>query len=454
MIAVFLIKCLGFFAYCLPDCIRRAICVVLGWGFWFGPFDRRRRILANLKRCFPEKPPRWRSKIGRESCCRLIEMGMFVLVSPFLTKKQIRARFVLDNELLALMQDVLKNPKPLVILGPHFTLMEGAAFFPALTDEKLPETGVLYRPLDYKPLDKWVKQTRERHGVKLVDRKGQMMDAIHNLNKGGALTILYDQNAGAPGAQTLFFGRAASTTQMPGMFVERFKARVGVLYAQRTRFFRATIKGEAFLIEPTRQAVMLESTRWLERKLSTDDDNITADWLWAHNRWGRRRAYECMFNVRPPNSMLDVFFKADNIQDIPDKDRYWITLPKDKKRLEALLPVLQQHKRHRPDIRITALCESDALETVKAANIADDVVSRTGRPLSFFLKIRNTYPEVHLVFEESLRANVEAFLMGAFLRVGFKSRGSFLLTDRIRPPKGDYAARYRAFAKACHMRFE
>ncbi len=452
MFVVLIVRVLGALAYCLPDFLGRGICMCLGSVIWYGPFGRRRHILANLRRAYPQKDARWRGKIGRESCYRLIEMGMFVLVSPYYSQAKIKRHFKLDPSLETLLDEVETLNSPLVILVTHFSLMEAITLFPALTTRKLPPTGVIYRPLNIPALDAWVKQTRQRWGITLFSRRDGVMDAIDNVRRNGAMAVMCDQNAGRAGAASLFFGRLAFTTLMPGMVAERQKARVGALYIERTGFFRGTIKAHELKCPCTREAIAVEGNLWLESRLRQSDD-ITADWMWSHNRWGRRKRVHCMTPNLFRENLLPLFYGEQNVTDIPDKDRYWITLPEDAKKLDALLPVLRVFKQDYPGIHITALACDATLETARQAGIADETISRTGKPLSFFKKISNDYPNVHLVFEESARANVEARYMKAFLRVGFAApRARLCLTDVLRIRETDDAQRYRVFGKMCGMK--
>lgn len=420
IVSVFLIHCLGKFVALLPDPVKRAVCVVLANVIWYPPINRRKVILGNLRRAFPERDIAWCTSIGKESCARIIEMGMFVLVSPHLTKADIQKRFTIDPSLDALMADVLAKPAPLVILAPHFSLMEAVTLFPALTERPLPKVGVLYRPLNNPRMDSWVKRTRERWGIRLLSRKDQLLEIGHLLRDNGAFALLFDQNAGSAGAESLFFGRPCSNTELPGMMTERFKARVGVLYAQRTGFFRAVIRAEEFDCPRTREHVIMASNRWLENALR-GSESIAADWLWAHNRWGRLRPTNCLGRMARNKSLMVESMASEGAVEIPNKDRIFITLPEDPQTLRALIPALRAHKADRPEAHIVALATDATCELACQSDIAHTVVSRSGQPLSFFAELGRTYTDAHVVFVETLRADREARRVGALIRVGAKT---------------------------------
>ena len=442
---------LGKFVYLQPDWLQRAICVVLANVIWYPPINRRKTILSNLRHSFPGKGREWRKRIGKESCARLIEMGLFVLTSPHFSKAEIQKRFILDPALEKLLEQIEREPTPLVIMVPHFSLMEAITLFPALTERKIPEVGVLYRPLNQASIDGWVKRTRQRWGIRLFSRRDELMDAVNGLRRDGALALLFDQNAGASGAGTLFMGRLCSTTELPGIMAERAPCRVGVLYTERTGIFRARICAEVFDCPRTREAITIEGNRWLECKLR-ESDNACADWLWAHNRWGHYRVQSCMKPFRCHHDLVAQSLKELGVKEIPDKDCYWITLPEDREKMRALIPVLKAHRQTRPEIHFVALAVDATLAEAKESGIADEVISRTGKSAAF-LRAALPPPAVHLVFEAGFRASWEAWRAGALLRVGIpQAWPRLLLNARVGTRSGSPEECYRAFARACGMK--
>ena len=450
MSAALFIDYLGRFVTFLPETAQRAICVLIGRLIWYGPFKRRQIILRNLGRAFPDKGEQWCRHIGKESCARLVEMGLFVLVSPHFSKEEIRERFALAPELDSLLEQIEQKPTPLVIMVPHFSLMEAITLFPALSERKIPDVGVLYRPLNVPSIDAWVKRTRQHWGIRLFSRKDELMDAVNSLRGNGALALLFDQNAGSPGARTLFMGRQCSTTELPGIMAERAPCRVGVLYTERTGFFRARIRAEVFECPRTREAITIAGNRWLEAKLR-ENDNICADWLWAHNRWGHYRQRDCMHSFYYHRDLLAQNLSELKLETIPDKDCYWMTLPEDPEELRALIPVLKTHRQRRPEIHFVALAVDATLAEAKEADIADEVISRTGKSAAF-LRAALPPPAVHLVFEAGFRASWEAWRAGALLRVGIPQAWPRpLLNARVGARRGSPEERYRTFARACGM---
>ena len=63
--------------------------------------------------------------------------------------------------------------------------------------------------------DDFVKKSRQRFGVRTIDRKdGGMLKTLRVLKKGEILAMLFDQNAGAAGTRLPFMGTDCSCTTL------------------------------------------------------------------------------------------------------------------------------------------------------------------------------------------------------------------------------------------------
>src|SRR5262249_13642164 len=132
--------------------------------------------------------------------------------------------------------------------------------------------------------DAFVKESRERFGMKLLSRKAGFAEAQKILRRRGFVGVLFDQNAGTQGALTTLFGRVCSTTELPGLMAEKFGARVFGIFPRRLGFWRIEIGLARIAGDGSGEAVTLALNRWLETLLASDD-NLCASWLWAHDRW-------------------------------------------------------------------------------------------------------------------------------------------------------------------------
>jgi lauroyl/myristoyl acyltransferase len=263
----------------LPEAFARANAWALSWVLWG---LRRKTITRNLAASFPEKDAAWVRRIGRRSCRRTAEMGLYAIASPRLSEAEVRARIQVHPEVLAGPASLLGQGGQ-VLFVPHFTLMEMMTAVKFLdADLGRYDWVTLYRPLDVAAADAWVKGSRERFGMRLVSRRegfGQTMQAVRN---GQIAAILFDQSTHL-GAQMPFLGRPVATTDLPGIIAQRFKASARVFWAERIGFWRCRLRSHA-LTATDSVGLTLESNAWLEARLRSSDE-ACAEWLWAHDRW-------------------------------------------------------------------------------------------------------------------------------------------------------------------------
>lgn len=268
----------------LPEAFARANAWGLSWVLWG---LRRKIITRNLAASFPDKDGAWVRRIGRLSCQRTAEMGLYAIASPRLSEAEVRARIQIHPELRDGPHS-LCGPSGQVLFVPHFSLMEMMTAVKFLdADLGRREWVTLYRPLDLAAAEVWVKASRERFGMRLVSRRegfGQTMQAVRS---GQIAAILFDQSTHL-GAQMDFLGRPVATTDLPGIIAQRFKAPARLFWAERTGFWRCQLRTHTLRATDS-VGLTLESNAWLEARLRSSDD-ACADWLWAHDRWKHGQA--------------------------------------------------------------------------------------------------------------------------------------------------------------------
>jgi lauroyl/myristoyl acyltransferase len=240
-------------------------------------------IRRNLTRAFPEKDAAWVRRIGRTSCRRTAEMALFSLVSPMLSDAELRDRIQVDDSVMSAEHGLAPKGAGTVLFVPHFALMEMMTVTPLIRPELAKrEWSVIYRPLDQPAAERWVRESRERFGMKLVSRRegfGRLMQTVRN---GHIAAVLFDQTT-QTGSLWRFMGSPCAVTELPGIIAQRFKSAARIYWAERTGFWRCRLRMEALQATDS-IGLTIESNAWLERQLRSGDD-VCANWLWAHDRW-------------------------------------------------------------------------------------------------------------------------------------------------------------------------
>jgi heptosyltransferase II len=447
-VLLFLLKSLGWLTVHTPEAALRFLSAALGDVIFFCLPRRRRLVLSNLHHAFPEKPSSWHRRIGRESCRRLIETGLLSLATPYLGEDRYRRIVAASPELLGAFALHRESAAATLICSPHLSYWEAQTAMPLVVPAPFPEFGIIFRPLDNAAANQFVQHSRERFGMKLLSRREGFGDALKILRRRGFVGVLFDQNAGLQGALTLLFDRVAATTELPGIMAEKFQARVYGIYPRRRAFWRVEIGLHPVQHDGSSAAVTIGLNRWLESLLRSDD-NLCASWLWAHDRWRNQDTPARRFRLEAKRDLLALDLATRGYPAPPRRTRIWIRLPNWLGDVVMTVPLLRALRASRPDAELTLVAKKQFLPLLESWGIADRLHALPARGpgyLAHFRSLRTQFPDVWLLFTNSLRGDMEAWLTKcrhrfAIVRPG-KSRP--LLTHAYeQPPDFDEATHHQ-----------
>ena len=432
------LQTLGWILAYTPEPLLRGIAATLGELIFWCSARRRRVALSNLHHAFPERSQEWRRKIARESSRRLVETALLSLATPCLNEARLREIIRPAPRLVGIVEQHHREPRAAVIVTPHMAYWEAQTCMPLVLPKPFPEMAVIYRPLDNAAADAWVKRSRERFGIRMYSRRQGFAELLKVLRRKGFTTVLFDQNAGLQGALTLLFGRVCSTTELAGLMVEKFSAELEVIYPRRLGFWRVELCLDAVKHDNTVEGATIALNRWLEEKLSTDD-NLCASWLWAHDRWRNQDIPAKRFCLEAKRNFLADELRARGLPALPRRTRIFVRLPNWLGDVVMALPLLRALRAGRPDAEITLVAKPQFISLLESWNVADRFQPLPPQGLGYFAHFRSLrakYPDVWLLFTNSLRGDLEAWLSGCRQRFGLVRPGKFrpLLSHAFRIP--------------------
>jgi KDO2-lipid IV(A) lauroyltransferase len=209
--------------------VRRARAV----GRWFGSLRANRKRLDrakdNLRTAFPEWEEDRIHEYALRSYEHLLALAMEISYGPRLLTEDGWLRCVQMGPIGPAVRALLDG-RPLVLITGHCGNWEVLGYTIALFGFP---AHALYRPLDFAPLDRWVRDTRERRGLMLVDKFGAVQRLPTLVSQGAPTAFVADQNGGDRGVFVPFFGRLTSTYKSIGLLALQFNAQIVCGFAVR-----------------------------------------------------------------------------------------------------------------------------------------------------------------------------------------------------------------------------
>ena len=413
MIAKNFIISIGFLLSKLSYKTLEAIIQVLARIYFLIPQKRKRLLLSNLTHAFPQWSEHKIKDTAKKSLNYLFEMGFFSLIYPHLSCQQRRSTLMYSKKEEEEISDLSMSGKPTLILLPHLSLFETIATSPAFRPSGSKNLGAIYRPNSNPSIDKWINKSRIDLGLKTFSRKKGLIQAKKHLRDGNWLILLFDQNAGLGGELSLFLNRICSVSPLPDIVLKGIPANVVLATPFRSSFFRAELK-----LHNLGGVRSTSISKVVHQKLETiikDDPDGLPEWLWSHGKWKTQDNPHQIFHLHSKRSSL-----ASEDQ-IPRKTKIWIRMPNWLGDIVMALPLIRAVERGRPDAEITLLCQPHYQSLLEYLKIGQRVIALPPKGIGyffFFWKLRRQYPDVHFLFTNSLRGDLEAYLCGAPLRLG------------------------------------
>jgi KDO2-lipid IV(A) lauroyltransferase len=282
--------------------IRVIVCVVqaLSWPWALGfarllaglayRVDRRHRAVAddNLRHAFPELGQSEREALVRSTYAHFTTMVVEMIRLP----RSLRPANVphyfrwADPQDLEWMLAWGRSGRPLLGLTGHFGNWEVLSYVFGMGGCR---GGIVARRLDNPYLERLLGDLRHKTGLTLLDKNRDYQRMLDILERGGALGLVGDQDAGPGGLFVDFLGRPASTFKSIAVLSLRYGAPILVLGAARVGhplryviYLEDTILPEDYEDRPdATRAITLRYTQALERLIRRHPEQ----YFWLHRRW-------------------------------------------------------------------------------------------------------------------------------------------------------------------------
>lgn len=281
-LGIFILKLLGYtpfwLLYICADLIYLVSYYVVGY--------RKKTVLRNLKNSFPEKSDKEIHRIAIAFYRHFADLVVETIKSFQISEETLRKRISYKNP--EVLNELYVQRKSVALLSGHYGNWEWTMAMPKFIQHQL---NVIYRPIQNKQIDTFMKKVRSRFGMSLIPANTSLRTMLE-LEKSGQLSATYylaDQTALYDTKYWMMFlnqetpvfpgpEKIASRLKQAVVFMDIQKVQRGYYEVEFTKLFDDASQTKEF--EVTKSHV-----NFLEEIIRKRPEL----WLWSHKRWKHTR---------------------------------------------------------------------------------------------------------------------------------------------------------------------
>ena len=263
--------------------ISRLISFLMGRLVYYCFPKYRHIVQENLEVAFSDKSKKERIKIAKKTFANLVSLIFEIGCSLRLTEKKIHKYFQVEG--FEYLVSALEKKRGAFLLTGHIGNWE---LLPVVSYLMPVPGNVLYRPLDFTPLDEFFVVSRSRNNVKLFSREGALRKVVSHLRQNEVVLVLQDQNVDwYEGVFVDFFGKKACTSVGMATMAYRLKTPIVPMFLLRTKkgfLFKMMSEVEQVFTDDARKDIE-ENTQRYNDVLEEIIRQYPDQWFWVHRRW-------------------------------------------------------------------------------------------------------------------------------------------------------------------------
>lgn len=250
--------------------------------FYIIPY-RKKVVLANLRKAFPEKSEKEINSICRKFYHHFTDLVIESVKNFSISKKEVNRRMVgLGLEVMKSLHD---QGKSIVLCGGHFANWE---FWALASASHVPHTPyALYTKLSNDYFEKKMKESREKYGLRMIRTTHYSQFLKENVSKLQFTSIFgFDQSPSNADRAVWINFLGIDTASHFGAEKYAKEYNMAVVYGHLTKISRGnyTVRYELVTSDPNSFAHG-ELTQRLYDILEKDVRQNPHLWLWSHKRW-------------------------------------------------------------------------------------------------------------------------------------------------------------------------
>lgn len=211
----------------------RRIGIFLGLFCYYLIPIRKKTVIENLKKAFPEKSNKEIKTITRGTYKNIFITFIELIYFPVSSKEEIEKLFEVDDERKALVEKLYDKKKGLMFLSAHFGSWEVGALSAALQLNQ--PFFVLAQKQSSDFFTKWLIKAREVHGNKTIWIGKSVRHIYEALKQGEIVGIVGDQRGPKESLRVNFFNSPTSLHPGTAYFIIKTECNVIVGFAVRKK---------------------------------------------------------------------------------------------------------------------------------------------------------------------------------------------------------------------------
>ncbi|MDB5272628.1 MAG: lipid biosynthesis acyltransferase [Chitinophagaceae bacterium] len=266
--------------YLLSDFLYVLFYYVIGY--------RKKVVLENLTRSFPEKNPEEIKVLCKKFYHYFCDLILESLKTLTISRAQVKKHVIFSEHAVGVFKKYYDNKQSIVLVMGHMGNWElaGAGFSQLSSFHDL---YILYHPLSNKKFDNLVYHMRTRLGNKLYAMNEALRGMLRDRDKITATAFIADQTPSPEGAYWTTFLHQ-DTPVFKGTEKLATKLNYPVVYASVMRKKRGIYSVELeVLTENPKACSENEISELHTRRLEKDIRLQPEIWLWTHRRWKHQR---------------------------------------------------------------------------------------------------------------------------------------------------------------------
>lgn len=283
-----LLRVVAFWVNLMPPDKSTALAKWLGGGLYNIYKRGKLRAKENLRLSFPDKDELWIEATAKSAMEHIVMLAFDILkTGKYLTTESWSKYIELDDMSESL--EVILAGKGAVLVTAHYGNFEVLGYALAIFGL---ESYSVARPIDNPYINRFLMGVREKHGQKIVDKKGATDDMVKILDQGSLLGFIADQDAGKKGAFVDFFGRKASTYKSIALLAMQFDLPIIVGYCRRIDNRYKFKVGVNRIIYPEQWQQKDNPLLWVTQEYTMAIEEFIREspeqYWWIHRRWKTR----------------------------------------------------------------------------------------------------------------------------------------------------------------------